>query len=404
MKKLLLLSWIIVCLCAAGPAQAKFHLPRKSANFTKTGKRIRNIKTPKINLPVLKPTLPPAIHKMAKLPVSVQKVTAIPPMAPIHRAVLSLRETELEFYDIPKAFTASSFIIEEEFNGQKFLWGITAAHIAYIQRGFPAVWIDDSFPYPIDFTVLGNPDMIDVAAFPLPLEDLVPDQIIPLKLADKMPQVGEKTYSFGFFNEGFFLVPNREIKEVTPNRLITSLEFDTPKRAGACGGPVLNAQGEVVGVHIGSSDSRQISFVLPSTQIKRLLKAYRNNGQDLQPLLFNGIHLGEININENIERVRTLINGEVTKEFVAKHQEKDIDYAHLETLPIEQNPDEIQLFIQHKPIAFTGPDTKDFSFQITHNFITGQTTVQPLDFIDTPPDFVARPPDAPNGKPSYGRK
>lgn len=400
MKKLFLLSVLIVGMLTG---QADARLPKSLSSVGKTEKIARGIKIPNIKIPAVKPKLPPAIYKMAKLPVSVQKVTAVPSLAPIHKAVLSLRETEIEFYDIPKAFTASSFIIEEEFNGQKFLWGITAAHVAYIQNGFPAMWLDDFVPYPIDFTILGNPDMIDVAAFPLP-PDLSPDLLTPLKLADNMPQVGEKTYSFGFFNEGFFLVPNREIKEVTPNRLITSLEFDTPKRAGACGGPVLNAQGEVVGVHIGSSDSRQISFVLPATQIKRLLNAYRNNGQDLQPLLFNGTQLGKININENIVMVRTLTNGEITEEFVAKHQEKEIDYAHLETLPVEKTPDEIQLFIQHKPFAFTGPDRKDFVFQITHNFITGKTTTQPLNYIDTPPDFFTIPPDAPDGKPSYRRK
>lgn len=403
MKKLFLLSVLIVCILAQHTHGRR--LPKRfSVNLSKAQENIRKIQKPNIKISPLKLQLPPAIHKMTQLPASARKVTAVPSMAPIHKSVLKLQETELEFYDIPKAFAASSFIIEEEFEGQKFLWGITAAHVAYIQNGFPAVWVDDTLPFPVNFTALGTPGMADVAAFPLDMEDMVPDLITPLKLADKMPQKGEKTYSFGFFNEGFFLVPNREIKEVTPNRLITSLEFDTPKRAGACGGPLLNAQGEVVGVHIGSSDSQQISFVLPATQIKRLLKAYRNNGQDLQPLLFNGIQLGEININENIAMVRTLTNGEVTEEFVAKHQEKDIDYAHLENLFLAAQIDEIQLFISHKPFSFTGEDQKDFSFQITHNFITGETTTQQLDYIGTPPDFVARPPDNPNGKPPYRRK
>lgn len=140
MNKFLLLPWLIFCICVAGPAQAKPRLPRlPSSNLAKVEKTLRNIKKPNIKLPTRKLKLPTAIHQLAQLPANITKVVAVSENAPIRLAVLPLRETEIEFYGIEEPFTATSFVIEEEFEGTKYLWGVTAAHVARIQSAFPAV-------------------------------------------------------------------------------------------------------------------------------------------------------------------------------------------------------------------------------------------------------------------------
>lgn len=288
--------------------------------------------------------------------------------APIRASVLPLQEIWPTMYNEPP-FTASSFVIEEEFEGQKHLWGVTAAHIAELLGTSSAVLLN-GIPFPVRFTAQGTSGMTDLALFPL---DDMAGLFIPLKLAEDMPKVGEKTFSFGFFDEGFYLVPNRTVKEKTPNRMITSLEFQTTARGGACGGPVLNARGEVTGVHIGSSDSKQISFVVPAAEIKRLLHAYRHQGKALKTLVFNGVEIGPININEHIEEVYSITGGQATQEFTARHREKEIDYGHLETLVQSADPDQVQFFITHKPFSDADQDAL-YGIRLTYDLRSHQIT------------------------------
>lgn len=371
MNKYLFLPLAVLCICITGPAQARPRLPRIPANLVNTQKLIKNIKIPQI-LSVRPNTLPPIIRQLAHTPKIAVKETALGLQAPIRATVLPLRETVSEFAGLAEPFTATSFVIEEEFEGKKQLWGVTAAHIARLMSAYPAVWLEDYAPFPVEFAAIGNAGMLDLALFQLPEE--WPRNIPALKLAGHTPKPGEKTYSFGFFNDDFFLVPNREIKEVTPNRLITSLEIDTPNRGGACGGPILNQQGEVVGVHIGSSDSQRISFAVPAAEIRRMLQAYYNKGQSVQPLLFNGKKIGDLNVNESIARVLTVTDGYTTGDFVTHHQEKDVDYAHLETLSPDADPDEVHIFISHQMFSYTDKTEKDFFIQLTYDVASGTTT------------------------------
>ena len=371
MNKHLLLPLAVLCICITGPAEARPRLPRIPANLINTQKLIKNIKIPQI-LSVRPHTLPPVIQHLAHTPEIAVKETALGLQAPIRTTVLPLRETVSEFAGLAEPFTATSFVIAEELEGKKYLWGVTAAHIARLMSAFPAVWLEDNAPFPVEFAAIGNAGMIDLALFQLP-EDW-PHDIPALKLSGETPKPGEKTYSFGFFNNDFFLVPHREIKEVTPNRLITSLEFNTTERGGACGGPILNQQGEVVGVHIGSSDSKKISFAVPAAEIRRMLQAYHNKGQSLQPLLFNGQKIGDLNVNESIARIRTVTDGYITGDFVTYHQEKDVDYAHLETLSPDADPDEVHIFISHQMFSYTDKTEKDFFIQLTYNVASGKTT------------------------------
>lgn len=374
MKKLFTCLLAVLTVLAAGTASVQARrLPRGVSSILRNVRQLpQTVKPNTLRLSrqaeqaALRARLPSTIYRMA-LPA--KRIPAH--NAPIRRNVLPIRETVSDLMGLAEPFTATSFIIEEEFEGKKYLWGITAAHIAHLMSAFPAVWIDE-IPFPVEFAALGNADMADIALFQA--SNLEPGEVMPLKLAEESPLPGEKTFSFGFFNDGFYLVPNREIKEVTPNRLITSLEFDTSNRGGACGGPILNKHGEVVGVHVGSSDSQKISFAVPVSEIKRLLQAYRNNGKNFQKLMFNGLEIGQLNINESIARIRTVTDGYITGDFVAHHNEKDIDYAHLERLSPDNNPEEIQIFISHKAFSFKGKDRQTFFFRLTYNPATQKTT------------------------------
>ncbi len=380
MKKNLLFLLALFVLYPAVQADAQgWRRPRlpKKINAAKISlPKPPHIPTVKITTAVQKTAagLPPKIAELTQ-----RAPQMVPDLnAPIRQSVLPIQEGLPSVFG-EKPFIASAFIIEEEFEGQKHLWGVTAAHIAALINPQPVILLENqSLPFPIEFVAMGSSGMADLALFPA---EEIKELVTPLKLAKNTPRVNEKTFSFGFFDNNFFLVPNRTVLENTPNRMVTSLNFQTKERAGACGGPVLNKDGEVTGVHVGSSDSKGTSFVVPASEITRLLKAYRNNGKDLKPLVFNGTKIGYININENIEKVRAFTGGHASGEFTALHKEKEIDYAHLETLLLKRNPDELHIFISHKPFSLNGEDSSLFFIRLTYDVKRGKVSYDAVDAI-----------------------
>lgn len=266
-------------------------------------------------------------------------------LAAMRPSVLPLREDIQAMYPETQ-LTASSFVIEETFNGKKQLWGVTAAHVANQLSANPGI-VTKKGIIPIQVAIQGSPDMTDIALFPIP-QELTP-YVHPLTLAKQSPAAGTMTHSFGYFHNGFHRVDNRQVLERTTSRLITSLEFKTKDRGGACGGPLLNAQNQVVGVHIGSSSSKKLSYAVPVEHIYKLLAAYHNGGKYMQPLLFKGKKLGEININEALVAVQARYRGRTTANLFTQHQENLINYAHLETLLPPGPIDELYLYIEISP-------------------------------------------------------
>lgn len=324
------------------PSYANKQLVRKAIQTAqKKGASLPGAALKKAEQKALSSALKTAAHK-AVHPLWPEKNKRLAAMRP---SVLPLRENIQSMY--PEALlTASSFVIEETFNGKKQLWGVTAAHVANQLSVRPGI-VTQKGIIPIQVAIQGSPDMTDIALFPIPGE-LAP-YVHPLTLAKQSPAAGTVTHSFGYFHNGFHLVSNRRVLESTPSRLITSLEFKTKDRGGACGGPLLNEQNQVVGVHIGSSSSKKISYAVPVEHIYKLLAAYHNRGKFMQPLLFKGKKLGEINVNEALVAVQARYRGRTTVNMFTQHQENLINYSHLETLLPPGPIDELYLYIESSP-------------------------------------------------------
>lgn len=257
--------------------------------------------------------------------------------AEIRSSVFPIQQQVPEVFKIEEPFTATSFVIEEEYQGEKYLWGVTAAHIVNSMPKNTAMLVDEwvgGFPAYFDFAISGSVGMVDIALFPIPEEIAL--LVKPLKLASQPVKVGETLRSFGFFNKGFHRVDNRTVTEVTPGRIITTLEFDTPHRGGACGGPVLNSRNQVVGTHCGSSDGQQISFVVPAEQIAQLLRAYRQGGKETKEMFFDGLNLGEINVDEYLAKADVFSEAGEWMEYPLAKSARLIDYKNLATLPFIQ--------------------------------------------------------------------
>ena len=160
----------------------------------------------------------------------------------------------------------------------------------------------------------------------------VSDLVLPFTLAKREPKPNEVLRSYGFFEGDFHVVPNRKVLQSTPGRIVTSFEFGNHERAGACGGPLINEQNELVGIHCGSSRSKQESYAVPISFLKDLLEAAHHNGIKERDLVLNGRTIGKINIDEYIYSVSVKKLGITLRTVTPWREESRVDYNHLENL------------------------------------------------------------------------
>ncbi len=294
--------------------------------------------------------------------------------APLRQSVFILQEKSILNKWLVGIPPATTFIIEETYQGTPYIWGVTAAH--YYWQNPTLLHPDYPAPISVSLEAKGNAGMTDLVAFPLPAN--LPG-ITPLKLADKLPQKGEELHSVGFFQQEFRHTLPQQVIDVTSQRFITTLPVEPGvNRAGACGSPILNASNEVVGVHIGSSTGRHIGYAVPASHLQRLLQAY-HEGAAPQPLVLNGLKIGEIQVNDYISFIYVNQQEDNLYTINPHHHEASLDYAHLEQyvdLPYaaSNGADHILFIIQRAPFSSSGKDKKMHAFKLTYDLNTQQAT------------------------------
>lgn len=259
---------------------------------------------------------------------------------------------------------ASAFVIEDNSNGETQLWGVSASHYLFSHPLWEDPLTHDLIP--LDFVAQGSFGFNDVTLFPLPKQ--MREQIEPLQLAQGPVQLGDNLHSVGYFDDAFQVEKNRLVKEVSPHRIITRLKVeDKLSREGACGGPVLNEAGEVVGMHVGSSEPRKIGFVIPAEHIREALYAYHHQGKALHSLVFQGRALGSININEYVQSLEVWKNNRVVETFLTYHNRLGVDYDHLENLVNTEGADKLMLHIEQNPFSTLDENQKIYRYTITYD-------------------------------------
>ena len=296
--------------------------------------------------------------------------------APLNNAVLTIKENH-RFWRRIRTGTSTAFVIEETYQGKRFLWGVTAAHGTFFKVAVIDPQTENKLKVP--FAITGG--VSDIALFAL--SDPLPAQLTPLKLAPQNPQLGETLFSVGFFQNRYNLETNRVVEEAGPHRLLTSLQIDRScERTGACGGPLLNAQGQVVAVHVGSHKSKDAGFAVPVQKIHELLQDYHNGTLSQDPLIFNGINIGSIGRNQFIRSVYVYQNGKMIQEINVcyAYKTKNIDYAHLETLVNAPQADKLVFNIVENIFASEEQKQQLKAFVLTYDLTTGQVTYKQNNF------------------------
>lgn len=243
----------------------------------------------------------------------------------------------------------SGFVFERD--GQ--IWGIVSYHVSgragnrlkmrFYKEDGTAVYY---FGYVASSGSYGF-NGVDAALVSLPQE--VKEHVKPLVISQRSAQKNTIVDSFGFPDPDFSPKDysknaGRRILDVCGYKIITTLP-PAGSGNGACGGPLLNERGEVVGIHSGSFKGTLGFAVDAKTGIDDLFSAMDNQGKVLRPLIFNGIKITDINISENIGLVEIRRDGKTFFSRDFKRYPGSLDYRRLERVIPAKKGDKVFLFL-----------------------------------------------------------
>lgn len=231
------------------------------------------------------------------------KISAAPDMRLSIAKVQSALLAELPESQQP---VATAFIFKTTYNGKEEVWGATAAHIAKgMGKKLTLIFYngDTKIIVPAEVVQYG-PNMIsDLALLKLP--EKLPAEIVPLPLAQIPSTRGEAFISGGYSGHHFVYTGKQHLQKDNSRFLRTDFSVPLKHRAGLCGAPLLNAQGEVTGIHCGSVWGGDIAYAANTGVLDYLLKAQHEGSADI-PLVAGPLRLGFLKTTEHIHSVEAL--------------------------------------------------------------------------------------------------
>lgn len=208
---------------------------------------------------------------------------------------------------------STAFLFTTRYQGVHSVWAVTAGHTAQLGEKLRLTFYDGKKEIPVDGTLVQQgPALLSDAAL-IKVEGPLPKELRPLELTTQInPQ--EKLTSWGYASNKLYQVNNLTFEKDNTRFIRTDFPAEQTKRSGLCGGPLLNAKGQAVGIHCGSTWEDK-SYAASVRIIPYLLKAYREGEADI-PLIAKGIDFGSIHLSERIIYIQcmdahgTIINQE----------------------------------------------------------------------------------------------
>lgn len=205
---------------------------------------------------------------------------------------------------------SSGFVFEEFSTGKRRLWAALPYHVAGAKgksvtlrlHGADGTW----HVYTTRVSVAGRAGAAGADMSLVLLPQHMSAYVRPLRWANDVPEEGEQTDSFGFdMTEDLSLkhssTRGRTITKTSFYRFFTKYPLSARGRVGACGSPLLNRGGEVVGMHVGRSEPVQM-YALNRRVLDWLLELYA--GVDARmPLKVHGVQVGEVKLTESVSYV-----------------------------------------------------------------------------------------------------
>ena len=194
---------------------------------------------------------------------------------------------------------------------------------------------------------VASPMMLDIALVKFNPED--EKLFTPLTLAKQEPEIGDKLHTFGFVHQELNFRPNKPLLMSGLISLRFPLETTWRNLAGMCGSPVLNKQGEVVGMFTGTgeenSEQSHTGFATKSSYLHTLVEAYHNGTEKATfPLMLGEHKIVDLHINDFIgnvylidEQGRRILRQDVRYKFPYNTLMEHLPQARYITLNIYNN-------------------------------------------------------------------
>lgn len=226
----------------------------------------------------------------------------------------------------------SGFVFQTNYQGKQEVFGFISAHITPVSLAkgekFDVVFSNGKKPLIVRAELLlrGNAFRLDAALIRFEPTAEFLAFVKPLTLNERRVVPWATLSSAGYARRDPSLAPNRKVKILNPSLITTTYTLERHKRAGFCGSPLLNPQGEVVGLHCGSltedfpqnkpavlppgqhvwpvnNYSQRVSFAVPARLLGDLVRAYHQGGSFKRPILWDTLTVAEVDVNEYIENI-----------------------------------------------------------------------------------------------------
>lgn len=250
----------------------------------------------------------------------------------------------------------SGFIFKTTYHGREEVFGVVATHgipMSYYQEPLNSyltarVKVNGrEKDIPGKMVQVASPIMLDMVLIKFNPED--EELLTPLTLAAQEPEVGDKLHTIGFANQELTSLPNKPLFKSTLLSLRFPLNSTWRGVAGMCGSPVLNKQGEVVGMFTGAGEENSsldhTGFATKSSYLHTLVAAYHNGTEKATfPLMLGEHKIIDLHINDFIgnvylidEQGRRILRQDVRYKFPYSTLMEQLPNARYITLNIYNN-------------------------------------------------------------------
>ncbi len=192
---------------------------------------------------------------------------------------------------------STAFLFTTTYKGKKGVWAVTARHTAQAGEKLLLTFYNGKKEIPVKGTLVQQGPVLLSDASLIELDNPPLDQLRPLEITTEInPQ--EKLTTWGYASNKLYQINNLTFEKDNTRFLRTDFPPEQTKRSGLCGGPLLNARGQAIGIHCGSTPEDK-SYAASVRIIPYLLQAYYEGNAEIS-LIAKGIDFGPILLNERI--------------------------------------------------------------------------------------------------------
>jgi len=201
----------------------------------------------------------------------------------VHITTRSARTSAFLLFETPTEGAGSGSVLDRE------------GHILtnnHVVRGAREIYVRlyNGEEYPAD--VVGSDDLNDLAVIKI---DAPKDFLHPISMGDSaLLRVGQKIHAIGnpfglerTYTVGIVSSLNRQLPTADRRTMKSIVQIDAAINPGNSGGPLLNNQGEMVGVNVAIAskvgESSGVGFAIPVNTAKRVVPQLIENGRVIRP-------------------------------------------------------------------------------------------------------------------------